>query len=342
MSESKQRKIGAVLSYCSVILNVLVQLIYTPLLISKLGQSEYGLYSLVSSTISYLTILDLGFGSAIIVYTSKYRAAKMYDAEKKLHGMFKLIYLIIAIIATLGGLILYLNVNNLFGETMTSMELQKAKIMMLILSLNLFITFSFSIYSSIVSAYEKFIFQKILSLLSIICKPLIMLPLLLMGYKSISLVIITTILNFIVVITNYIFCKYKLHISAKIYGVDWQLFKEIFSYSFFIFLNVIVQKVNYSVDQFILGAVSGTIAVSIYSIAGTFNTLFRNISSSCSNVALPKISKMIGMGKTDKELSNEFIKLGRLQWYIIFVILSGFIIFGKQFISIWAGKNFIK
>ena len=43
---------------------------------SKARQSEYGLYSLVTSVISYLTILDFGFGNAIIIYTTKYRVSK--------------------------------------------------------------------------------------------------------------------------------------------------------------------------------------------------------------------------------------------------------------------------
>ena len=73
MSSSKnERKAGAVLSYISIVLSTLVQLLYTPLLTRMLGQSEYGLYSLVSSIIGYLTVLDLGFGNAIVVYTAKY------------------------------------------------------------------------------------------------------------------------------------------------------------------------------------------------------------------------------------------------------------------------------
>ena len=60
MINSNQRKSGVVLSYVSIILNTLIQLLYTPLLIRMLGQSEYGLYSLVSSIIGYLTVLDLG------------------------------------------------------------------------------------------------------------------------------------------------------------------------------------------------------------------------------------------------------------------------------------------
>ena len=92
MNDSKQRKTGAILSYVSIIVNTLIQLLYTPLLIRMLGQSEYGLYSLANSIIGYLTVLDLGFGNAIIVYTAKYRAKKDKESEQKLHGMFKIVF----------------------------------------------------------------------------------------------------------------------------------------------------------------------------------------------------------------------------------------------------------
>ena len=120
MSESKQRKLGAILSYTSIAVNSLIQLLYTPLLIRMLGQSEYGLYSLVASIIGYLTVLDLGFGNAIVVYTSKYRAQNKLDEEKKLHGMFKIVFIIIGIIAGIIGMLLYLNINNVFDKTMTT------------------------------------------------------------------------------------------------------------------------------------------------------------------------------------------------------------------------------
>ena len=82
MNENKQRKVGAILSYLSIIATTLIQLLYTPLLIKMLGQSEYGLYSLIYSIIGYLTVLDLGFGNAIVVYTTKYRVQKKYKEEK--------------------------------------------------------------------------------------------------------------------------------------------------------------------------------------------------------------------------------------------------------------------
>ena len=338
---SNQRKTGAVLSYVSIIVNTLVQLLYTPLLISKLGQSEYGLYSLIASIIGYLTVLDLGFGNAIIVYTAKYRAQKKYEEEKKLHGMFKIVFGIIGIIAFIIGIILYLNVNRLFGSTMTVAEIKKAKIMMLILAFNLAITFQFSIYSSIISAYEKFVFQKVMSILNTLLKPLLMLPLLFLGYKAITMTLIITIVNIFILLSNYFFCKKKLGITIKYKGFDKKLFRTIFNYSIFIFLSVIVDKVNWSVDQFVLGAVSGTIAVSVYSAASTINQLFINLSTAINNILLPKMSKMIASKASNEKITNEFIKVGRIQYYLIFLMCSGLVIFGKEFFIAWIGKKFI-
>lgn len=340
MINSNERKRGAILSYLSIILSTVVQLVYTPLLIRMLGQSEYGLYSLVSSVIGYLTVLDLGFGNAIVVFTAKYRANKEYDKEKKLHGMFLVIFCIIGLIAGLLGLLLYFNVPLLFGKTMTDIELHKAKIMMLILSFNLAVTFPFSIYSSIITAYEKFTFQKIMSILNTLLKPLLMIPLLFLGYKSITMTVVITVVNIIVLLSNYFYCKKKLGVNIKFMGFDKKLFKTIFSYSFFIFLGVIVDKVNWSVDQFVLGAVSGTIAVSLYSVASQINTLFVNLSGAMSGVLLPKMSKMIAKNVSNKEITNEFIKVGRIQYLIIFLMASGFTLFGKEFIMAWAGKDF--
>ena len=81
MQSSKEIKIGAILSYVIIIVNMLIGVLYTPILTAKLGQTEYGLYSLVTSVISYLTILDFGFGNAIIIYKTRYRNKDEKDKE---------------------------------------------------------------------------------------------------------------------------------------------------------------------------------------------------------------------------------------------------------------------
>jgi len=338
--KNNQRKIGAALSYVTIIANTLIQLLYTPFLIRKLGQGEYGLFSLVSSIIGYLTVLDLGFGNAIIVHSTKYRAKGELKKEQKLHGMFHVIYMIIGVIAGIAGLAIALNTNQIFSESLSPDELSKMQIMLMILSFNLFVTFGFSIYSSIITSHEQFIFQKLLATINTLAKPLLMIPLLFLGFKSIALCVVITIVNVAVLLSNYIFCKKKLKAKVKFQGFDKKLFKEIFTYSFFIFLGVIADKVNWSADQFILGMFCGTVAVSIYSAASTLNQLFINLSTAVSSVLLPKMSKMIAKKADIKEISDEFIKVGRIQYYIVFLMGSGLVLVGKEFIHLWVGESF--
>lgn len=338
--EKNQIKVGAILSYVSLAITNIIALVYTPIMLRLMGQAEYGLYSLVASFIGYLTVLDLGFGNAIIVYTAKYRAKNNKNEEQKLHGMFLIIYTIIGIITGIIGVVLYLNVDKLFVTNFTLQELSKAKTMMGILTFNLVITFPLSIFGNILTAYEEFIFSKLLNIVRQLLNPLIMLPLLYMGYKSIAMTLVVTGLNIFCLIANMVFCFRKLKIKIKFKGFDKKLLKEIFGYSFFIFLAVIVDKINWQVDQFILGSVAGTVAVAIYSIASQINNIYLSFSTSISGVLLPKVTKMIENKESNEKISNEFIKAGRIQFLIVSLILTGFILFGREFIMLWAGKGY--
>ena len=329
------------MSYIVIVLNMIIGVLYTPILTSKLGQSEYGLYSFISTIISYLTVLDFGFGNAIIIYTSKYIANKEKEKEEKLHGMFLIIYSIIGLMAGLIAVFLTINVENLFGNTMTIEELKKAKILMSILTINLVLTFSLSIFSSIITAYEKFIFSKTLNIIRIILNPLIMIVLLNMGYKSIALVILITVLNLSTLLINAIYCKTKLKIKLRFGKMDIPLLKEIMAYSVWVFLNSVMDKINWNIDQFVLGIVSGTVVVAIYSVAGQLSHMYLNFSTAIAGVLLPKIAQMEAQRASDEEFTEIFIKTGRIQYIIMALIITGFVLFGREFINLmWVGPEY--
>lgn len=305
-----------------------------------MGQSEFGLYSLVISIVGYLTILDFGFGNAIVRYTAKYRSLNEKEKEYNLYGMFLIIYVLIGIVTVIAGFILYLNIGNLFSAKMTINEIERAKILILLLVFNLSISFPLGIFSSIITAYEEFVFSKVINIIRIIINPCIIIPLLLFGYSSIGMVIETTVLNTIILLINMWYCIYKLKIKIYFKKFDFSLLKEISVYSFFIFLNIIVDKINWSADQFILGAVSGTVAVAIFSVASQINGYYLSFSTAISGVFLPRLTSMVIKKASNNEFSDLFRKIGRIQYIIMSYILSGFLLVGQDFINVWAGKKY--
>lgn len=328
-----QRRAGAALSYVYILVNSLIILVYQPILLRLLGQSEYGLYQLVSSVMNYLNVMDLGFGNGIVVYTAKYHAAGRYEDEKKLHGMFFLIFCGIGALAFVLGTVITVNAGKIF-LALTPAELEKSKILLGILTVNMGLTFVLSIYGNIITAYEKFVFAKVLNIVRVTLNPIIMLPLLLLGGDSVVLVAVISCINIGCLVTNAVYTKKKLGISVKFCGFDKPVFLEILSYSIFVFIAEIVDKINWYVDQAILGIVRGTSEVTVYSMASNYNQMALQLSAVFSSVMLPKISKMVARGEDDRALSKEFVKTGRLQFMTVFLFVTGFIILGKKFV-IW-------
>lgn len=335
-----QLKAGAILSYVVLFLQNIVGLIYTPFMLRIMGKSEYGLYSIAASVVAYLTILDLGFGNAIVRYTAKYRAEGKVEEQYKMFGMFFILYCIIGVIALGAGCILYFNAENIFDTAMTANEMYRTKIILALMVVNLAVTFPFSLFDSIITAYEQFVFQKIVVITRIILNTATMVVLLNFGYKAVAMVIVVTIFNFITLGTNFWYCKHFLKIKIKFGSFQWSFLKEVSIYSLWIFMNAIMDRIYWSTGQFVLGALVGTAAVAVFAIAIQLENMYMAFSTAISGVFLPKVTTM-AVNETDKKvISDLFIKTGRIQYCIMSLILSGFILFGRQFIALWAGDGY--
>lgn len=335
-----QLKAGALLSYVVLALQNLVGLLYTPFMLRMMGKSEYGLYSIAASIVAYLTVLDLGFGNAIVRYTAKYRAEGKVEEQYKMFGMFFLIYCVIGLIALVAGGVLYLNAENIFDSAMTATEMSRTKIILVLMVANLAITFPFSLFGSVITAYEQFVFQKVIAIIRIILNTATMIVLLTYGYKAVAMVVVTTIFNILTLGSNYWYCKHYLKIKLKFGGFQWGFLKEVAIYSFWIFLNAIMDRIYWSTGQFVLGAFAGTAVVAVFAVAIQLEHMYMSFSTAISGVFLPKVTAMTVRDSDGKSISDLFIKTGRIQYCVMILVLTGFFLFGRQFIHIWAGEGY--
>ena len=338
-----QLKIGVVLSYATTALNMAIQLLYTPIMIKLLGQSEYGLYTLVGSVVSYLSLFSLGFTGAYLRFYARYRKEKKKEKIACLNGMFLCLFFIMSVLAFICGMILAEFTPQLFGTKLTIIELQEAKLLMQILVVNIALTFPVSVFESIVSANERYLFQRLLGLAGILFNPFICLPLLLCGFGSVAIVSVTTCITLTKLIMNVWYCKKRLEVRFLFRDFDLALLKEMAGFSFFIFLNMIIDQINWAVDKFVLGRIAGTAAVAIYGVGAQINSLYIQFSTAVSSVFSPRVNKIAAEKDETMHLqfTSLFIKVGRIQFIILMLIASGFVVFGKFFITnIYATKEY--
>ena len=232
------------------------------------------------------------------------------------------------------------NVKTVFGDSLSENEINKARVLLAIMVFNLALTFPDSVFNCYVIAHERFVFQKFLSLVQNIINPFLALPLLLMGFGSIGLVCVTTFLTVLRFSVDVWFCLKKLHMKFIFKGIQLHLIKEMWVFTFFIFLNQIIDCINWSIDKFLLGRLAGTTAVAIYGIGSQINQMYLDFSTAISNVFVPQVNRLIAEKSEDSDINRIFIKVGRIQFMILMLVLTGFVFFGKAFIRYWAGVGY--
>lgn len=341
--KKSQLKTGIVLNYVNIILGNLIPVFYTPIMLSLLGQKEYGLYKLSSSVTSYLSLISLGIGSAVVRYLIKAREEEGKEAEERVLGLFMVIFQIIAAAALLIGTNLAFNLGLFYGKSLSTAELSRMKILVLIMVCNTALSFSQTPYTSVVSAHEEFIFLQCANILTTCVGPIVNLIALFLGYASIGMAVSSLLIGLICRLAYYAYVKKHMHIRANYGNLPTHLLKEILSFSLWIFISNVVAQLYNATDTVMIGMVPSlaTTGVAVYNIGGIFNNIISSLTIGISSLLTPKANRMVFQKATNSELTDLTVRVGRIQALIMALVVSGFIAFGKPFIFFYAGEEYL-
>lgn len=335
-----QLKAGVILSYFSMVIGYIITLFYTPLMLDLLGKTEYGLYMLVSSIVGYLYLLNFGFNSAYLRFYSRFKVQNDEINVSKVNGMFLLIFSMLSILCLIAGGVIYYFSAEILGKNITVENLKIAKMLILIMTINLVFTFLGSVFNFYIIANEKYLFSKILYLIVTILNPLLSVYVLYLGKASIGMSLVLVSTNLFTIICSCVYSLKKLNMKIRIDNLDFSLFKEMTLFSSYIFINMIVDQINWNVDKIMLARITSVSSVAIYSLASMLNSYYMTLSSNISTVFAPRVNKIIALSDKDVRIEQLFNKVGRLQFLLLGLLCSGFVIYGKLFIEFWLGNGY--
>ena len=335
-----QLRSGVYLSYINLLLGSLIPMFYTPVMLKILGEAEHGLYSLANSAIGYLSLLSFGFGGTIIRYIAKYRAEENKAAVQRIFGFFLVLYCALAALVMLGGWIIAENAGSIFKRSLSVPELEKIKILILVMALHTALSFPLSVITSISLAYEQYVFRRSLDIISTVAGPAANLIALYLGYGSVGMAVAGTVLQAFMLIPNVVHCICILNVRPAFERMPGSLVREMVGFSAYIFLGSVVDMLFWATDKVILGMLVGTVVVSVYQIGSTFNNIVMQLSTSISGVLTPKITGMVVKDAPKEVLTELFIRVGRIQFFVVALVVTGFAVFGQSFVLLWVGESY--
>lgn len=338
----RSKKAGAILLYLVTVLNLLISVFLTPFILASLGDSEYGVYRTVQALTSQLGLISLGLGTIASVFFAKYNARADEQVAVERENFMATGIIIAAVIACVifaAGMVLYLFVDDIYAKTMNKEQLKLVEDMFIVLVVNVALHMFGDIFQGALHGYERFVFSNGVKVARLLMRVLVIVVLLNMGFRAVALVWCDLGLTIASLLCDVVYCFGVLRLRAKFHYWDKSLFKSLFSFSFAMFLQTIVNQVNQNLDSVILGATIALERVAVYSLALTIYGAFCVLTSSMTSLFTPQAAKMIQRGATSDDLMGFVTRVGRLQCAVVALVAGGFLAVGRQFVSVWVGSE---
>lgn len=337
MKNRSEIKVGAVISYLTIVINIILGLVYTPWTLKVIGSSDYGLYTLTTSLIA-IFLLDFGMSAAVGRYISNYRALGRQDDIDSFVGLSVKFYAILCAVLAVIMTVVFFMLDKLYTG-LTPIELSKLRYVFLINAFFIVVSFPVNICNGILTAYEKFIWQKSADIINKIGTVIITIAVLLMGGGLYALVFINGLLNFITFIAKVVIIRKVTPVKISFRKGNTSI-RDIFSFSAWTTVNSISQQITNNLAPSILGMTSNTLSITIYGFARTIEGYVYNITEAINGLFMPAVSRLIAKEDDAHSVLPLMIKVGRLNHSVITLLLIGFIIMGQKFVDLWVGTEY--
>jgi len=336
-----KKTIGIVLSYLLIVVDIIVGILFVPFLLTNLGENEYGLYKLMFSTASYLSVLDFGIGSTITRYVVKYRTERKKKEEENFIAMGLLIYGVLSSIVLVLAAIISIMIPKMYGTSISDNQMRYAQILFVLICVNTSVNLFNHAYNGLLMAYESFVYSKTINIIKVVLRVGLIITGVMIKKSAFVVVLVDLFLSVALLVVNILFTKIRLNCRIKLHKWDTVLLKEAFVFTVAILLQSIINQFNSNVDNIVLGIYTTTATVALYSIALQLFTMYSNLSTAVSSIYLPSISKAVFRGDDDDHITEKVVIPSRIQLMVLLLALSGYLLFGKDFIVLWVGEEYI-
>ncbi|MDF2800634.1 MAG: putative rane protein [Anaerocolumna sp.] len=334
----KQIKLGAVIAYVGIFVNIASGLIYTPWMIKSIGQENYGLYTLSVSLIS-LFVMDFGLNAALTRFITKYNSNEDQASVNNLLGIAYKLYVVLDLIIASALVIAYLFIGIMYKE-LTPSEIETLKGIYLITAGFSVLSFPFVTLSSILTSYEKFVFLKGSELFNRVLSLVLIIGALSMGYGIYTLVTINAITGLITIFIKLIAIKRITPVKVNFFYKSRKMLKEILAFSVWATVITISQRFIFNIMPSILGILAGSASIAIFGTAATIEGFVYTFASGINGMFLPKVSRLLSKEDSKTNLFDLMVKVGRIQFVIIGLLFVGFMSLGRNFIDLWIDASF--
>jgi membrane protein EpsK len=335
-SIKKRIAINSVANVSSHFLRLFISIFLTPFLLSRLGAEVYGIIPLVNSCTSYLVLVSGGIRSSVGRYVTLHIAkGEFREANQYLTTAFTLLSGLIAAVQ-LPFIFLVIYFPTLF-EIPAGHETE-ARLVMLMLGLNLFVGILFSPLEIGIYAKQRFDLRNLVDLTAqIVSFGLVVFAFL---YIEANIMYLAGSMLFVTLISTVARIAISkrllptLRVSPKLF--DRTKLKAIGTFSFWVVVSQLAAVLFLNTDYIVINKLLGSALVTEYSLAARWNEMIRAVLTAAVVVIAPTATHMEA-NRNFEQLRTLLLRGMRIMLILVIPPCVLLCIFSRELLTTWVG-----
>lgn len=338
MKRKPKAFINVVSNWVSIFLNIAVGFFLTPFIITNIGKTGFGIWTLIFSIIGYYGVFETALIPAITHYIARYLGQKNQESINETASTAILIFVIIGAAIIIVSFFIAAPIADVMNITEENRDLFIYVIW--ILGIATGIKFPSSVFGAIINAHEQWVAYNFSIIARVVIRAVMTIVLLLMGmgiqglaYATLCSIIVEFIFNFI------IYKYYAPEITMSFSHIKIKMLRLLLIYSGIMTIIKVSNLIRFNIDSLVIGKMIGLDEIGVYQIATLLVSYSAALIYSAMKVLTPRFSKLFGAGEKEK-LKILFIRSLAISTFFSFgVVLLAFTL-GARFIYLWVGEGF--
>jgi len=338
MSLGKKITRNITANYFGVIGQIAIAFFLSPFLVHTLGDTRYGIWTIIAALSGYMSLLDLGIASALTRYVAQYHhkndELKINEIINSALSLFLAISVVIIVLSPLiaHGMVSLLRLDENMVETVRTL--------IIIVSFDISIFVIAGIFRGTFGGFQRFDIINIARVGSLLYKALAFYLFLSNDFGLLAMGIISVSANLLIVAFYYWQIKIRfpfVRFSHKF--VNKKNITTVFSYSKFVFIAMLAQQLLYYSSSFVISYYIGVAAVTYYTIPWTLSEYVKQLCIAVSRTYTPAFTELDSAGD-HAGIYHHYILGTKIVLIISNLLCIGILILGTDFVSIWMGESY--
>ncbi|MHC4925719.1 MAG: oligosaccharide flippase family protein [Planctomycetota bacterium] len=329
-------RINAISNWVVLALNILTGFFLTPFIIRHLGESGYGIWTLVCSFIGYYGLLNLGVSSAIQRFIARDSARQDGQALNRVGSTALAIFTVTGLLVLLVSFLLSGLLADFFH---VNPESRQGFIRLVwLIGMTTTVGFPVEVLAAIVIAREHYVALNIANAVRISVRVILTIILLKAGYGLIGVGLAPLAAAIVFgVMAVFFFRKYAADICLSPANVHRGTLRKLISFGGVTTIMTIASLLRIELDSVVIGRMIGLAQVGYYGIAALIIRYIMRVIISMTGVLTPRFAALDG-AEQHEALQRLFLRATRITSLMTFFICGHAYLFGERFIEIWV-KN---